>query len=125
MEVGGAYLVLMLYAFLEKSLKKVQEWFVQEEIVPARKAGREPKLYSYLYTILAMERKEFYERYGVIAEVLDASRRIRNQFAHENLEGNIPEDFTEDGKKLSLINLIDTISQVLRLAERAYKDRKG
>lgn len=56
---------------------------------------------------------------------MDSCRRIRNRFAHENLEGEIPEEMPENGQQVTLVELIDTVGQVLELAEKVYEKGKS
>ena len=61
---------------------------------------------------------------------MDASRKIRNQFAHENLEGDLhalPEELSAEkaSHKLKLVELIDVVGKVLRLTEEVYEKEKS
>lgn len=128
--ISRAHLVILLYSFLEKTLKYLSEWFQEESILTQRKSKGEPKLYSYLYAILGIDKLKFYEQYREIAEILDASRKIRNQFAHENLEGDLPalpEELSAEktSHKLKLVELIDVVGKVLKLTEEVYEKGKS
>lgn len=128
--ISRAHLVILLYSFLEKTLKYLSEWFQEESILTQKKSKGEPKLYSYLYAILGIDKPKFYEQYREIAEILDASRKIRNQFAHENLEGDLPvlpEELSAEkaSHKLKLVELIDVVGKVLRLTEEVYEKEKS
>jgi len=128
--ISRAHLVILLYSFLEKTLKYLSEWFQEESILTQRKSKGEPKLYSYLYAILGIDKPKFYEQYREIAEILDASRKIRNQFAHENLEGDLPalpEELSAEkaSHKLKLVELIDVVGKVLKLTEEVYEKEKS
>lgn len=116
--------------FPEKTLKYLSEWFQEESILTQKKSKGEPKLYSYLYAILGIDKPKFYEQYREIAEILDASRKIRNQFAHENLEGDLPalpEELSVEkaSHKLKLVELIDVVGKVLKLTEEVYEKGKS
>lgn len=128
--ISRAHLVILLYSFLKKTLKYLSEWFQEESILTQKKSKGEPKLYSYLYAILGIDKPKFYEQYREIAEILDASRKIRNQFAHENLEGDLPAlpeelSIEKASHKLKLVELIDVVGKVLRLTEEVYEKEKS
>lgn len=94
--ISRAHLVILLYSFLEKTLKYLSEWFQEESILTQKKS----------------------------------SRKIRNQFAHENLEGDLPalpEELSAEkaSHKLKLVELIDVVGKVLKLTEEVYEKGKS
>lgn len=40
-----------------------------------------------MYNIFEMDEEKFQEKYGEVYDILDECRKIRNHFAHDNLEG--------------------------------------
>lgn len=86
-DVTAGHLVILLYSFLEKTLKYIYKWFTEEKIITLKYNKKKPKIYFWLYNILEMDEEKFQEKYGEVYDILDECRKIRNHFAHDNLEG--------------------------------------
>ena len=116
--------------FPEKTLKYLSE-LVSGRINPdTEKVKRRTKAILLSLCDSWIDKPKFYEQYREIAEILDASRKIRNQFAHENLEGDLPAlpeelSIEKASHKLKLVELIDVVGKVLRLTEEVYEKEKS
>ena len=86
-DVTAGHLVILLYSFLEKTLKYIYKWFTEEKIITLKYNKKKPKIYFWMYNIFEMDEEKFQEKYGEVYDILDECRKIRNHFAHDNLEG--------------------------------------
>lgn len=74
-----------------------------------------------------MDEEAFREKYGEIFDILDKCRKIRNHFAHDNLEGTdtSDEDYVYRDRRqqesFRLIDFITAISIILYEVEEIYK----
>ena len=122
------HLIILLYSFLEKTMNHIYKLFEEEGRISFRPKGKIPYLYRYLCSILGKSVEEFHEEYSDLYDILDQCRIIRNNFAHDNLEGVVMEgkrDYAYETRKLSLtFRLIDFISVITLLiyeTEKIYK----
>lgn len=125
-DVTAGHLVILLYSFLEKKLKYIYGWFTEEKIITLKYKKKNPKVYFWLYNILGMDEETFREKYKEVYDILDKCRKIRNHFAHDNLEGaeKSDEDYIYEKRELQasfrLVDLITSISIILYEIEKAY-----
>lgn len=127
-DITAAHLVILLYSFLEKSLKYIYEWFVQDSIIYPQYTIRTPKIYYWIYNVLGLDERTFRMEYKETYLIIEGCRKIRNNFAHDNLEGVEREgnDYVYDERKLDVsfkfIDFIDTISKLLWEIEQYYEE---
>lgn len=130
-DVSAGHLVILLYSFLEKTLKYIYKWFIEEKLIMPKYTKKKPKVFFWLYNILEMNEETFQERYSEVYRILDQCRKIRNQFAHDNLEGaeESDEDYIYERRELKmdfrLVDFITIISIILYEIEKTYKDKQG
>lgn len=126
--ITSAHLVILLNAFLEKTLKYIHRWFVNEKIIiPVNK--RNSKIFVWIYDLLKTNKAEFIKSKPEIYSVLEAVRVMRNNFAHDNLEGaelNDDEDYIYADRKFTpsfrLIAVFTAISEILYCIEGIYHE---
>lgn len=76
-----------------------------------------------------MDEEAFREKYSEIYDILDECRKVRNHFAHDNLEGvgESDEDYVYEERELQksfrLVDFITVISSILYEIEEIYKKR--
>lgn len=119
------YAVILLYAFLEKTMKYVFHIFEEENRFSERPRIKRPYLYSWIGGILGMSPEEVQEKYPKAFAILDECRRLRNNFAHECLEGvKLSGDYVSQERTLSpsfrLIDFINVITFLLNKTEEKY-----
>lgn len=125
-DVTAGHLVILLYSFLEKTLKYIHQWFADEHIIVPQYKIRNPKTHFLLYNIFEMEEAAFQEKYKDVYDILEKCRNIRNHFAHDNLEGveRADKDCIYEKRVLKesfrLIDIISVISIILYEIERIY-----
>lgn len=126
--ITSAHLVILLYSYLEKTVKYIYKFLKQSNIVLQKQALKRPYLYSMLYNIFGKSEKEFRAEYTDIFNILEECRKIRNRFAHDNLEGaerNEEEDYIYEVRKLEpvfrLIDFISAITDILYKIESVYE----
>lgn len=129
-DVTAGHLVILLYSFLEKTLKYVYKWFAEEKLITFRYMKKVPKVYFWLYHILEVDEKTFQEQYRDVYSILDKCRKIRNHFAHDNLEGveEPDKDSVYERKELQesfrLVDFITIISIIFYEIEKVYKEKR-
>lgn len=129
-DVTAGHLVILLYSFLEKTLKYIFRWFMEDEVITLKYPVKRPKVYSWLYNILEMNEEMFQEKYKEVYDVLEKCRKIRNHFAHDNLEGvEEPEiDYIYERRQLKesfrLVDFITVISIILYEVEEVYERKE-
>jgi len=127
-DITAAHLVVLLYAYLEKTLKYIYKWYVEEKIIkPSSNNKKTPKMFKLIYNILETNKRDFIQTAPEIYNILENARKMRNNFAHDNLEGkNL--DFHEDYiyaersfmPTFKLTNLFDAITLILFNVEKIY-----
>lgn len=128
-DVTTGHLAILLYSFLEKTLKYIYKWFIEEKIITTQYKKKRPKVYFWLYNILEIDEEIFQERYREVHNALEEFRKIRNNFAHDNLEGveRESEDYIYEKRMLKssvrLIDFITSISIILYEIEKIYKKK--
>lgn len=126
-DVAAGHLVILLYSFLEKTLKYIYRWFIERKIITLKYNKKNPKIYFWLYNIFEMDEEAFREKYSEIYDILDECRKVRNHFAHDNLEGvgESDEDYVYEERELQksfrLVDFITVISSILYEIEEIYK----
>lgn len=121
------HMVILLYSFLEKTVKYVYKIFREEKRIEHYSSIKKPKLYKGIYGILDLSEDDFKMQYPEIFRILEEARRIRNNFAHDNLEGIETEsDYAEAIRKpnpsFRLIDLMNAISVLLYEIEEIYTE---
>ena len=104
---------MLLYAFLERTLREVYQWFCEEKWLCQKQPVKNPKVYSWLYQLLDMDADTFCQQYPQMFQRLEQCRRIRNNFAHQSLEGGSGQIWDN----LRLIDLFNLLSEILYLLE--------
>lgn len=119
--IVGAHLVILLYSFLEKTLKCIYQCLEDEKLASTKFKIKRPVMNFWLYKILGTDEESFRKSEPEIFTVLSAARKMRNNFAHDNLEGQAEHDSNNCKEKLDfrLIDLIDAISSVMYKVENA------
>lgn len=124
MDITSAHLVILWYAYLEKTLKYIYKWYMDEKLISSQYKIKKPAVNFWLYNILNMDDDSFRNSEPELYRVLNAARRMRNNFAHDNLEGADLEngDYIYGSRKyepdFQLTDLIHTISVILYKAEQ-------
>ena len=111
--ISAAHLVMLLYAFLERTLREVYQWFCEEKWLCQKQPVKNPKVYSWLYQLLDMDADTFCQQYPQMFQRLEQCRRIRNNFAHQSPEGGSGQMWDN----LRLIDLFNLLSEILYLLE--------
>ncbi|MGI6012190.1 MAG: hypothetical protein ACOX8H_11970 [Ruminococcus sp.] len=120
------YTVILLHSFLEKTMKYIFDVFDKENRFTDRPLIKRPYLYSWICSVLGMSKKEFEREYPSVFCILDECRKIRNNFAHESLEGvRLDGDYAYEERKLDpsfrLIDFISAITFILHETEKMYE----
>ena len=58
-DVAAGHLVILLYSFLEKTLKYIYRWFIERKIITLKYNKKNPKIYFWLYNIFEMDEEAF------------------------------------------------------------------
>jgi len=129
--IMSVHLVVLLYAYLEKTLKYIKKWYVDEKIIePRQNNSSTPKLFWLIYHILETDEDQFIQSAPHVYNVLEEARKMRNNFAHDNLEGK-KLDNTEDYlyaersfiPTFKLTELFDAVTLTLFYTEEVYKKK--
>lgn len=124
LDITSAHLVILWYAYLEKTLKYIYKWYMDEKLISSQYKIKKPAVNFWLYNILNMDDDSFRNSEPELYRVLNAARRMRNNFAHDNLEGADLEngDYIYGSRKyepdFQLTDLIHAISVILYKAEQ-------
>lgn len=124
------HMIILLYSFLEKTVKYVYKIFREEKRIVYYSSIKKPKLYKEIYSILGLSEENFKMQNPEIFRILEEARRIRNNFAHDNLEGAETEsDYAETVRKqepsFQLIDFMSAISFLLYKMEEIYISRSA
>lgn len=129
-DITSSHLVILLYSFLEKTMKYLYKMFIEEGRITFECGVKRPRLYMWLYNIFGKKEEEFKAAYSDIFEILEQCRMIRNNFAHDNLEGverESDQDYAYETRKLApsfrLIDFISVITLVLYEVEKIYEGK--
>ncbi len=125
-DITAAHLVILLHSFLEKTLKHLHSWFLAEKIIEPTTHKQTSKVFAFIYALLGTNEDGFIRAHPRTYSVLEAARRMRNHFAHDNLEGSsLVEDYVYANRKnvsaFRLIDLFTAISEILSCVEDVYK----
>lgn len=121
MEHCASHLCVLLFSFIERVLKEIKvELFNSKKadcIHKQDKSKRVAHLYEYLSCILGLSIEQIKEKHSELYTILESARKFRNKSVHETYNS-----FGTKHTKIDfcLIELIDTISNVLELVEKQY-----
>ena len=128
--IVGTHLSILLHSFLEKTFKYIYKWYFEEQIIS--KSSRfysKVKIYNFIYNVFGLDEDSFQNAFPNAYNILEQSRKLRNNFVHENLEGlDGEDDYIYSTKKFSppfkLIEFFTEITLLLYNAEKVYKQSK-
>lgn len=130
-DITSAHLVILVYSFLEKTMKYVHKIFKEDGRITVNSGVKRPYLYMWICNIFGKTEDKFRIEYADIFDVLEECRKIRNNFAHDNLEGierDSEQNYEYETRKLAssfrLIDFISTITLILYEVEKIYKKEK-
>lgn len=125
-DITGAHLVILLYSFLEKTLKYICKCYLDEKLKDPDYKKKRPAVNYYLYNILGTDEESFQKSEPEIYRILNEARKMRNNFAHDNLEGEDSDDGNHRNAEpdFKLIDLINTVSSVLYQVEHVLEGSK-
>lgn len=120
---SASHLVVLLYSFLERAIKKIwMDMFCEDE----KKIVFSPshvKLYAWIEKIFCMSIHELSEKYPDIYQQIDLVRKYRNRIVHgmfKFVEDNEEYEEVKELPPFQLIELIELISTTLDLVEMEY-----
>lgn len=121
---GAYHLIVLLYAFLERTIQAICDLFPQKNDFTAKKVKR-PKLYHYLEQIFNMDVQRILGESSNSYRIIEEARQFRNQFVHGTFRKTNDKDiFTFDEIKeyptFRIIDLINVIVYILDLSEEQY-----
>lgn len=125
-DITAAHLVILLYSYLEKTLKYIFKWYMDKKLITINYRNRKPIINYWLYNILNTDDETFENSQPYTYRVLNEARRMRNNFAHDNLEGvdlnNSDYVYTERkcDPTFKLIDFINSISEILYNVEKVF-----
>jgi hypothetical protein len=128
-DITATHLIILLYAYLEKTLKYICRLFFEEGIIKTKRKSKDDKLSNYISIIADADIENRILNVQDKLNLINEARKIRNNFAHDNLEGfDLDEeaDYIYDNRALvppfKLIVFIDAIANILKTVEEIWQD---
>lgn len=128
-DITAAHLIILLYAYLEKTMKYICRLFLAEGIIKTKWKSKGSKLSNYISFIMYVDIENRMLNVQNKLNLINEARKIRNNFAHDNLEGSDLDedaDYIYDNRAFAppfkLIELIDAIANILSTVEDIWQD---
>jgi hypothetical protein len=128
-DITAAHLIILLYAYLEKTFKYICRLFFEEGIIKTKRKSKDGKLSNYISIIADVDIENRIQNVQDKLNLINEAGKIRNNFAHDNLEGvdsDEEADYIYDNRAFAppfkLIEFIDAIASILNAVEEIWQD---